>query len=87
VTVHRNWLSINIIRLCTNQRHTIRRNFFSLPLFPVRKDPLILKKSKRKMYSKRYQWLDDAEILMKENLPPWLVINTADNASNHQQAA
>jgi uncharacterized protein len=49
------------------------RYFFSLPIFPVRKDPLTLKKSKRKMYTKRYQWLDDAEMLMKENLTPLLL--------------
>ena len=47
--------------------------FFSLSLLTPRKDPLTLKKTKRKMYTKRYQWLDDTEIEMATNLAPWLV--------------
>jgi len=46
---------------------------FSLSVFTPRKDPLTLKKTKRKMYTKRYQWLDDSEIAMATNLAPWLV--------------
>lgn len=49
--------------------------FFSLPLSVPRKDPLTLKKSKRKMYTKRYQWLDDSEVEMAANLAPWLAAN------------
>jgi len=45
-------------------------NFFSLPLFTPRKDPLTLKKTKRKMYTKRYEWLDKTEIEMAKNLAP-----------------
>ncbi|WP_232011579.1 VirK/YbjX family protein [Moritella yayanosii] len=46
---------------------------FGLSVFTPRKDPLTLKKTKRKMYTKRYQWLDDTEIEMAKNLAPWLV--------------
>ncbi|QUM86225.1 VirK/YbjX family protein [Moritella sp. 28] len=47
--------------------------FFGLSVSTPRKDPLTLKKTKRKMYTKRYQWLDDSEITMATNLAPWLV--------------
>jgi len=53
--------------------------FFGLPVFTPRKDPLTLKKTKRKMYTKRYQWLDDTEIEMAENLAPWLMDTTIDS--------
>ena len=46
---------------------------FGLSVLTPRKDPLTLKKTKRKMYTKRYQWLDDTEIEMATNLAPWLV--------------
>lgn len=53
--------------------------FFALSVFTPRKDPLTLKKTKRKMYTKRYQWLDDSEIAMTTNLAQWLTINTVNN--------
>lgn len=46
--------------------------FFGLSVFTPRKDPLTLKKTKRKMYTKRYEWLDNAEIEMTNNLRPLL---------------
>ncbi|CAM3036418.1 VirK/YbjX family protein [Moritella viscosa] len=56
---------------------------FGLSVFTPRKDPLTLKKNKRKMYTKRYQWLDDTEIEMTKNLAPWLVnpITQGDQAA------
>jgi len=56
---------------------------FGLSVFTPRKDPLTLKKTKRKMYTKRYQWLDDTEIEMTKNLAPWLVnpITQGDQAA------
>ena len=53
--------------------------FFGLSVFTPRKDPLTLKKTKRKMYTKRYQWLDDSEIAMATNLAPWLMNITMSN--------
>jgi hypothetical protein len=47
--------------------------FYGLPVFTPRKDPLTLKKTKRKMYTKRYQWLDESEVTMANNLTPWLM--------------
>lgn len=54
--------------------------FFGLATFTARKDPLTLKKSKRKMYTKRYQWLDDTEVNMMTNLAPWLASTHEHNA-------
>ncbi|WP_017222660.1 VirK/YbjX family protein [Moritella dasanensis] len=73
--------------------------FYSLPVFTPRKDPLTLKKTKRKMYTKRYQWLDDSEVAMANNLTPWLmnppainptnsaIADSADNLNDSSQAA
>jgi len=47
--------------------------FFALSLYTLRKDPLTLKKTKRKMYTKRYQWLDDTETTIATNLAPLLM--------------
>lgn len=52
--------------------------FFSLSLSTARKDPLTLKKTKRKMYTKRYEWLDNTEIEMAKNLIPLLANTTKD---------
>lgn len=49
---------------------------FALNLSTARKDPLTLKKTKRKMYSKRYLWLDESEVAMATNLTPWLISNS-----------
>jgi len=46
--------------------------FFGLSVFTPRKDPLTLKKTKRKMYIKRYEWLDNAEMEMTKNIRPLL---------------
>lgn len=46
--------------------------FFCLSLFTPRKDPLTLKKTKRKMYTKRYEWLDNMEIEMTKKIKPLL---------------
>jgi uncharacterized protein VirK/YbjX len=76
--------------------------FYGLPVFTPRKDPLTLKKTKRKMYTKRYQWLDESEVTMANNLTPWLMnppaiqssaniidsaINSTDNTVENTQAA
>jgi uncharacterized protein VirK/YbjX len=73
--------------------------FYSLPVFTPRKDPLTLKKTKRKMYTKRYQWLDDSEIAMAKSLTTWLmnppainptnstIADSADNLNDSSQAA
>ncbi|MCW8328891.1 VirK/YbjX family protein [Photobacterium sp. SDRW27] len=39
----------------------INKYFYQLPINPARKDPATLKKTKRRLYTKRYQWLDGAE--------------------------
>jgi len=41
---------------------------FQLPLNPPRKDPATLKKTKRKLYTKRYQWLEDTDATIRLNL-------------------
>lgn len=41
---------------------------YRLPLTPPRKDPLTLKKTKRKLYTKRYQWLEDTDAVIRANL-------------------
>ncbi|USD38118.1 MULTISPECIES: VirK/YbjX family protein [Ferrimonas] len=39
----------------------VNEHFFQLPLMPVRKDTATLKRSKRRLYTKRYEWLDGLE--------------------------
>lgn len=41
---------------------------FRLPVNPPRKEPAILKKTKRKLYTKRYQWLEDTDAVIRLNL-------------------
>ncbi|MGR5149455.1 VirK/YbjX family protein [Photobacterium alginatilyticum] len=36
----------------------INKHFYAIPLLPERKEPSTLKKAKRRLYTKRYQWLD-----------------------------
>lgn len=68
--------------------------FYRLPVYTARKDPLTLKKTKRKMYTKRYQWLDDSEITIAKNLTPWLMkppaihatYNTVENTTDNTKA-
>jgi hypothetical protein len=45
---------------------------FALSVSTPRKDPQTLKKTKRKMYTKRYEWLDETEILMAKNLARYM---------------
>ncbi|WEM45123.1 VirK/YbjX family protein (plasmid) [Photobacterium sp. DA100] len=42
--------------------------FYRLPLQPPRKDPSSLKKTKRRLYTKRYQWLDEIKVEMGKNI-------------------
>ena len=65
----------------------INTYFYGLALNTQRKDPLTLKKTKRKMYIKRYQWLDDSEIAMATNLAPWLMSTAIHNTVDTEQAA
>lgn len=44
------------------------RNFFSIPCKPERKDLTALNRNKRKLYTKRYQWIDNAEAEFCQNL-------------------
>ncbi|WP_064609550.1 VirK/YbjX family protein [Photobacterium sp. J15] len=46
----------------------ISKYLFSVPVNPPRKDPSTLKKTKRRLYTKRYQWLADAEQTINDNL-------------------
>ncbi|ELR66588.1 hypothetical protein C942_04286 [Photobacterium marinum] len=46
----------------------ISKYLFSVPVNPPRKDPSTLKKTKRRLYTKRYQWLADAEQAINDNL-------------------
>ena len=46
----------------------INKYLFDIPTKPERKDPSTLKKTKRRLYTKRYQWLEDAELTINENL-------------------
>lgn len=41
---------------------------FSIPVNPERKDPAELKKTKRKLYEKRYAWLAEMEAILHENV-------------------
>ncbi|OAN10956.1 hypothetical protein A3K86_18405 [Photobacterium jeanii] len=41
---------------------------FSIPTAPERKDPSTLNKNKRRLYTKRYQWLDETELAIRQNL-------------------
>ncbi|WP_275937907.1 VirK/YbjX family protein [Photobacterium lutimaris] len=42
--------------------------FYQLPLLPPRKDPSSLKKTKRRLYTKRYQWLDEINLELQNNI-------------------
>ncbi|PSW09197.1 DUF535 domain-containing protein [Photobacterium rosenbergii] len=42
--------------------------FYQLPLQPPRKDPSSLKKTKRRLYTKRYQWLDEIRSDVEANI-------------------
>ncbi|ENM5854736.1 DUF535 family protein [Vibrio mimicus] len=42
-----------------------------LPIYPPRKDPLSLSKTKRRLYTKRYAWLTELEQSIQETLKPW----------------
>ena len=42
--------------------------FYQLPLQPPRKDTSSLKKTKRRLYTKRYQWLDEVSLEVAENI-------------------
>ncbi|AJR06458.1 hypothetical protein H744_1c1436 [Photobacterium gaetbulicola Gung47] len=42
--------------------------FYRLPLQPPRKDPSSLKKTKRRLYTKRYQWLDEVATEVEVNI-------------------
>lgn len=46
----------------------VDKYLFSIPVNPIRKDPVELKKTKRKLYEKRYVWLDNAESVLRDNL-------------------
>ncbi|MGF1742015.1 VirK/YbjX family protein [Vibrio profundum] len=39
----------------------VSKYLYEIPLQPQRKDPSELKKTKRRLYTKRYKWLDEAE--------------------------
>lgn len=41
---------------------TVSTYLYRLPLTPPRKDPATLNKTKRKLYTKRYEWLQETEI-------------------------
>lgn len=40
----------------------------SLPVEPLRKDPSLLKRTKRRLYTKRYQWLDELELSVVQSI-------------------
>lgn len=42
--------------------------FYQLPLQPPRKDPSDLKKTKRRLYTKRYQWLEEISSEVEANI-------------------
>ena len=42
--------------------------FYALPMQPPRKDPTSLKKTKRRLYTKRYQWLDEIRCDIEANI-------------------
>ncbi|WP_299017632.1 VirK/YbjX family protein [uncultured Photobacterium sp.] len=46
----------------------VDKYLFRLPVHPPRKDPSELKKTKRKLYTKRYQWLADTEQAINSHL-------------------
>ncbi|WP_052075152.1 VirK/YbjX family protein [Vibrio fluvialis] len=41
---------------------------YQLPIKPLRKDPTTLNKTKRRLYTKRYHWLDDVEVEIRNRL-------------------
>ncbi|MEZ9331072.1 VirK/YbjX family protein [Vibrio breoganii] len=41
---------------------------YDIPAFPERKDPSTLKKNKRRLYTKRYAWLDELEVELGEKI-------------------
>ncbi|PSV49777.1 VirK/YbjX family protein [Photobacterium indicum] len=46
----------------------LNKYFYKIPLQPLRKDPTTLKKTKRRLYVKRYQWLEDSEQTVMKSL-------------------
>lgn len=46
----------------------ISKHFYKLPTHPPRKDPSTLKKTKRRLYTKRYDWLATAEQSIDQRL-------------------
>ncbi|MGF1792487.1 VirK/YbjX family protein [Photobacterium profundum] len=46
----------------------LNKYFYKIPLHPLRKDPTTLKKTKRRLYVKRYQWLEDSEQAVMKSL-------------------
>ena len=53
------------------------KNLYQLDLLEVRKSPEDLKRSKRAMYRKRYEWLDE----LKQEISEKLVLKVTDNTS------
>ncbi|MDN3609907.1 VirK/YbjX family protein [Vibrio ostreicida] len=46
----------------------VSKYLFDIPLHPNRKDPSGLKKAKRRLYTKRYAWLEETESLLQQRL-------------------
>ncbi|MDC5810070.1 VirK/YbjX family protein [Vibrio europaeus] len=46
----------------------VSKFMYKIPLQPPRKDPSTLKKTKRRLYTKRYAWIDETQDLVKTRL-------------------
>ena len=51
----------------------VSKYLYQIPLCPARKDPSSLKKAKRRLYTKRYAWLEDAHTTIRQRLGELLI--------------